>query len=192
MLNELKERLKELEKKLSQIRGYLAIDAKAQTIKDVECEIAKPDFWTDSKRAEKLINELKAAKAINEPYAIIAKKCLELSELVEIVDEKDAASINELEKDMDGIQKQADALEFKSLLSKREDRANAILSINAGAGGTAGQPDEEAINARHVPFSQRVSRACQLGRDVPLRDERGQLAVRRQGAVGLHLDSHRC
>ncbi len=136
MLNELKERIKQLEKKLSQIKVYLAIDAKVQTIKDVECEIAKGDFWTDSKRAEKLINELKAAKSINEPYAIIAKKCLEVSELVEIVDEKDAASISELEKDIDGIQREIDNLEFKSLLSGREDRANAILSINAGAGGT--------------------------------------------------------
>ncbi len=136
MLNELKERTKELEKKLAEIRTYLAIDDNVRVIGDVEAEISKADFWTDSKRAEKLIGELKSAKAINEPYAILAKKCAEIRELIEIVDGDDFETINELSKDINGAQKEADALEFKSLLSKKEDRANAILSINAGAGGT--------------------------------------------------------
>lgn len=136
MLNDLRNEISNLEKKLAQIRTYLAIDDKIRAIKDVEAEIAKPDFWTDSKRAERLINELKSAKAINEPYAIVAKKCAEIRELVEIVDEGDFETIDELSKDMDGARKEADLLEFKSLLSKKEDRANAILSINAGAGGT--------------------------------------------------------
>ncbi|MBU4375927.1 MAG: peptide chain release factor 2 [Candidatus Omnitrophica bacterium] len=136
MLKELKERITQLEKKLAQIGTYLAIDDKVRTIKDVEAEIAKADFWTDSKRAEKLINELKSAKSINDPYALIAKKCAEIKELIEIVDESDSETIVELSKDIDGVQRESDSLEFKSLLSKKEDRANAILSINAGAGGT--------------------------------------------------------
>lgn len=136
MLKELKERIAQLEKKLIEIRAYLAIDDKVRAIKDVEGEIAKADFWTDSKRAERLIGELKSAKSINEPYAIVAKKCAEIKELAEIVEESDTDTINELNKDIDGVQKEAESLEFRSLLSKKEDRANAILSINAGAGGT--------------------------------------------------------
>ena len=136
MLSDLKERLSKLKNKMSQIKVYLDIDRKVRTIKDVEAEISKPDFWTDSKRAEKLIGELKAAKAVNEPYAAAEKKCRELQELLDIVDEKDADTLKELSKDMDSIEKEVDSIEFKSLLSKDEDRRNAILSINSGAGGT--------------------------------------------------------
>jgi len=136
MLKDLKEKISELEKKMAQIRGYLDIDKKVQTVRDVEAEIAKPDFWTDSKRAEKLIGELKSAKAINEPYAAAEKKTKELRELLDIVEENDADTLNELAEDMNSVEKEVNSIEFKSLLSKDEDRANAILSINSGAGGT--------------------------------------------------------
>ena len=136
MLSDLKNRILKLEKKMSQIKGYLGVDKAAQTIKDVEAEISKPDFWTDSKRAEKLIGELKSAKAINEPYSIAEKKCQELAELLTIVEENDADTLNELSRNADSLEKEIGSIEFKSLLAKGEDRANAILSINAGAGGT--------------------------------------------------------
>ena len=105
MLKELKAKISELEKKMAEIRGYLDIDKKVQTVKDVEAEIAKSDFWTDSKRAEKLIDELKSAKAINEPYAAAEKKCKELRELLDIVEENDADTLNELAGDINSVEK---------------------------------------------------------------------------------------
>jgi len=55
---------------------------------------------------------------------------------VSITEADDESSLKHLEKDISKFEKEVDAFEFKSLLSQKEDSLNAILSINAGAGGT--------------------------------------------------------
>lgn len=136
MTKDLRERIAKSEEKLGQLKVYLSIDERIKTVKNVEEEIAKPDFWTDSKRAEKLIAELKSAKAAYEPFAKISKQLTELKELLDIVDDKDEQSLTELEREAGAAERDISALEFRSLLSGADDKANAILSINAGAGGT--------------------------------------------------------
>ena len=136
MIKELKNRITKLEDKLNQLKIYLRIDEKVRTIKDVETEISKPDFWTDAKRAENLIAGLKSAKAVNEPYSKISGQCNEIKELLTIVEDTDHDTLAELSKDIDAVEKDISAMEFKSLLSQEDDKSSAILSINAGAGGT--------------------------------------------------------
>lgn len=136
MLKELKDRIRELEEKLNQLKLYLHIDEKARTIKDVEAEISKPDFWTDSKRVEKLMVELKSAKSVNGPYVKLLQQSNELKELLDIAEEGDQDTLTELDKDIKGLEKDINRLEFRSLLNGEDDKSSAILSINAGAGGT--------------------------------------------------------
>ncbi len=136
MIEDLKNKVKEIENKLAQLKGYLRIDEKSSVIKEVEAEISKPDFWTDSKRAEKLIAELKSAKAVHEPYSRLFRECDELRELLDIAEGEDMETAAELKGDIDRLEKGVNALEFRSLLSGEDDKSNAIFSINAGAGGT--------------------------------------------------------
>jgi peptide chain release factor 2 len=136
VLKELKERIIKLEESLKQLKVYLRIDEKVRVIKDVEAEISKPDFWTDSKRAERLIVEFKSAKAVNEPYTKLFKQCNEIKELLDITEEEDEGSLEELNKDTNTLEKELAAMEFRSLLNQEDDNSNTIMSINAGAGGT--------------------------------------------------------
>ena len=136
MVSDLKNKVSKLGKKLEQLKIYLRVSEKVEIIKRVEAEMAKPDFWTDSEKAEKFIAELKSAKAVSDPYANLAKQSKELKELLEIVDEEDQDSLAELSRDIERLERDVDSLEFKSLLSEKDDKANVIFSINAGAGGT--------------------------------------------------------
>ncbi|MBL7071471.1 MAG: peptide chain release factor 2 [Candidatus Omnitrophica bacterium] len=136
MINEMKDRIEVLEGKLAQLKMYLRIDEKVITIKNVETEISKPDFWTDSKRAETLIGELKSAKAVNDPYSKLSKQLSEFKELLSIAEGEDQDTLSELSRDVDELEKGVNSLEFRSLLSGEDDPSSAILSINAGAGGT--------------------------------------------------------
>ena len=136
MVKDLKERISKLEEKLSRLKAYLHIDDMAKTIKEVEAEISKPDFWTDSKRAETLIAELKSAKSVNGPYSRALGQCNELKELLEIVENTDHNTLAELSGDIDIVEKDINVMEFKSLLRGENDASSAILSINSGAGGT--------------------------------------------------------
>jgi peptide chain release factor 2 len=60
----------------------------------------------------------------------------ETKELLEIVEEGDREAINHIRDEISDIESKIDSLEFKSLLGRPQDKNNAILSINAGAGGT--------------------------------------------------------
>ena len=75
-------------------------------------------------------------KSIRDPFLAIESHYKELQELVDITEENDTVSLRHLEGEIQKLKKELDDFEFKSLLSQKEDPLNAILSINAGAGGT--------------------------------------------------------
>ena len=60
----------------------------------------------------------------------------ETKELVAITDEGDEPSLSHLGKELKELKSKIDDFEFKYLLNGEEDALNAIVSINAGAGGT--------------------------------------------------------
>lgn len=98
--------------------------------------MSEQNFWTDNQKANEIISRLKALKNIAAPFREYEDHYKELLELLEILDENDESSCKHIEKDIASLKLKVDSLEFKSLLSGETDRNNAILSINAGAGGT--------------------------------------------------------
>jgi len=98
--------------------------------------MSEAGFWGDNEKASKLISELKNLKSGVEPWEEAAKKIRELEEITGILKEEDGDLISNLKSDMEGLSKILAGLEFQALLSQPFDKSNAILSINAGAGGT--------------------------------------------------------
>jgi peptide chain release factor 2 len=94
------------------------------------------DFWQNSQKANQIIPRLKALKSTIEPFQKCLSEYKSLEELVSIVEDGDKDTISDMEKELFALIKDVDVLEFKSLLSGEHDVNNAILSINAGAGGT--------------------------------------------------------
>ena len=94
------------------------------------------DFWKDNKKVQGIIAELKGLKLSSGSWQKAKTKQEEFKELAEIVEGDDQASIRGLEKDLTQLTREIEKLELVTLLSAEEDKNNAILSINAGAGGT--------------------------------------------------------
>jgi len=95
-----------------------------------------PNFWDDPKSANEVIQKLKREKNIVEPWQEIKEKVKDVDELMQIVDEEDKKSLEEIESDLKRLEKSLRDLEISSIFSQENDINNAILSINAGAGGT--------------------------------------------------------
>ena len=93
-------------------------------------------FWDDTANSAKVVKQLKNLKSAVEPWQLIFKKYQELQELANILKIQDQEFILDLERNVNVLLKEADELEFKSILGGGLDRNSAILSINAGAGGT--------------------------------------------------------
>lgn len=93
-------------------------------------------FWSDQDKANKTVKNLKSLKLITEPYDKAINKLKESKELFDILEENEVDLISDLSNSIDLLQKDVGALEFKTLLGGELDKNSAILSINAGAGGT--------------------------------------------------------
>lgn len=98
--------------------------------------MAGPGFWDRGKAAQETVEKLKILKRIVEPFEKCEKEAHELSELLGLFDESDAGSFREIQVHLDRLAHELGALEFQRLLSDPLDSRNAIVSINAGAGGT--------------------------------------------------------
>lgn len=136
MLDGIKSKLKELDKKLSGLRSYLDIDRNEKSLKELEKKMATAGFWDNQEKARSVIKELKKVRAVIDPYFECRKEFDELNELVVLLDKDDEGSIREIKESLDKLEKDVDSLEFKSLMGGELDINDAILSIHAGAGGT--------------------------------------------------------
>jgi peptide chain release factor 2 len=95
-----------------------------------------PGFWDDSDSSTKIVKQLKDLKSAVEPWESTFKKYHELRDIADILDFGDQGLFSDLNRNIDALLVELGKLDFKTLLSDERDISSAILSINAGAGGT--------------------------------------------------------
>ncbi|MCE9625401.1 MAG: PCRF domain-containing protein, partial [Deltaproteobacteria bacterium] len=117
--------------------GVFDLDQKLKRIDELEAESGKPEFWNDSIRAKQLSKELDEAKATVRFFQENATKCEEAALMLELAEEAgDDESWKETEQKVSEAESALEEAEFRVMLAKEEDRLSAILTVNAGAGGT--------------------------------------------------------
>lgn len=75
-------------------------------------------------------------KSVVEPLIKLENEFKDIKDIISIAGPEDSESLKHFEKDIVALKRKADELEFRTLLDEGTDKNNAILSINAGAGGT--------------------------------------------------------
>ena len=96
-----------------------------------------PDFWDDAEVSQKKMKELKDMKDDMETYQNLVTQMEDMETMIEMgYEENDPALIPEIQEMLDEFQKDLDNIRIKTLLSGEYDSENAIIKLNAGAGGT--------------------------------------------------------
>ena len=95
-----------------------------------------PGFWDDSENSTKIVKQLKDLKSTVEPWESAQRKYQELKDIADISELNDQSLLQDLNKNIDLLLAELGKLDFKTLFSGELDMSSAILSINAGAGGT--------------------------------------------------------
>jgi peptide chain release factor 2 len=108
----------------------------AAQIQQLETRMADNDFWSNTDQANRLIAELKSLKATYTPVSDFQRGLQDALELITLTDAADTQSVQQLVVEVQQLESLLATLEIKTLLSDERDAKNAILSINAGAGGT--------------------------------------------------------
>ena len=96
-----------------------------------------PGYWDNPEKAQQGMIALKGLKDEVETYDGLKTSYEDIETLLEMgYEEEDESIIPEVQAEMDDFVERFEALRIKTLLSGEYDRDNAILKLNAGAGGT--------------------------------------------------------
>ncbi len=120
--------------------GIFDVPGKQNRIGELERQMSKAGFWDDQKAAQKVIAESNQCKAAIEEITKFQPQVDDLNAMVELVEEADedeaAEYLTEITKTAKALHGQIDDLEIGSFLTGPMDSNSAILSVQAGAGGT--------------------------------------------------------
>ncbi len=96
-----------------------------------------PDFWNDTEVSQKKMKELKSLKDDIQTYGELQTRYEDIETLLAMGEEEGELSLlPEIEEAIQAYQQQFEAIRIKTLLSGEYDADSAIVSLNAGAGGT--------------------------------------------------------
>lgn len=100
-------------------------------------EMESPGFWDDPERSNKQMKELKNLEDTVKRYQNLASEYDDMMTLIEMgYEEESQEMVDEIRQEMDAFIEDFEDLRINTLLSEEYDKCNAILKLNAGAGGT--------------------------------------------------------
>ena len=132
------EQLKDTVERRDALNRYLDIDGKRIQVEEEELRTHVPDFWEHPKEAQLQMKKIKDLQQWIKGFEDVSKAVGELETGFEFVKE---GLIEESEIDIlynDAISKIED-LELRNMLRREEDKMDAVIKINSGAGGTESQ-----------------------------------------------------
>ena len=96
-----------------------------------------PDFWDDPERSNQKMREAKGLKDIVETMDGLSGQYEDIFTLIELgYEDNDPAIIPDIAEELASFKETFENIRISTLLSGEYDRNNAILKLNAGAGGT--------------------------------------------------------
>ncbi len=139
--------------------GIFDVDNKQKRIAELEATMSEGAFWDDPDAAKVVIDESNQLKRVAEPQVAFKEKIDDMLAMREMIEEsggEDATELmSELEVQIEALLKEVDEVELQSFLSGPMDDKNAILSIQAGAGGTESCDWAEMLLRQYTRWAER-------------------------------------
>lgn len=118
--------------------GFFDSETKRKELARIEEETAKPEFWSDQERAQKVSRQRRSVESAIDKAGRFQRYVEDGAVLLEFAAE-DQSSLAELQPLLDRFEAEVKESETAMLLSGPNDARDCIVTINAGAGGTDAQ-----------------------------------------------------
>ena len=117
-----------------------------------------PGFWNDQKGAQKILLEIKSLEDWVLLWNELDTKINETKDFIELAEaEQDSSLEVDIDNELSSLEKMIGDLEFKSMLSGKDDDKNCILTIHSGAGGTEAQDWAEMLMRMYLRWGEQNS-----------------------------------
>jgi peptide chain release factor 2 len=143
----------------------------SQELQALETRLTAPEFWSNQKEAQQV---LQRRKRIEGDLDLLKRLKAQEDDARVLVEWRAAGEPveKELKEGLSALSATVEGAEFQKMLGGEHDRANAILTINAGAGGTDSQDWAEMLLRMYLRWGERRGYKCDLT-DVQAGEEAG-------------------
>jgi peptide chain release factor 2 len=122
---------------------------------ELEKQTLEPDFWQDQSHAQQTTQKMSRLKQPLEQYRRWCSELSDLGVLVQVgIEEGDESVADEIERACQRLNSELEKYEFNQLLSGEYDDSAAIVTINAGTGGTDAQDWAEMMLRMYLRWCQ--------------------------------------
>ena len=123
-------------------------------MEEVEQELEDPNVWNDPQKAQELGKEKAHLDKIVKTIVDLESSLEEVKEILEMAEmEADNELVDEVEIELNRLEKALDDLEFQRMFSGELDANNCYLEIQSGSGGTEAQDWAEMILRMYLRWS---------------------------------------
>jgi peptide chain release factor 2 len=148
------QRLSAVHEQLELLRGGFDAETLARRAGELEDQMQAPGFWDDQASAAKVSSEHARTTRRLDTWRTLEGEVGDLQALVELADE-DEGLADEVEEVMSGVESRLAELEEERLFSGRYDAGDALVTVNAGAGGTDAQDWAEMVLRMLMRWAER-------------------------------------
>ncbi|HEV8152346.1 MAG TPA: peptide chain release factor 2 [Solirubrobacteraceae bacterium] len=148
------QRVAAIREQLSHLEAYLEPDALAARLAELEERMGAPGFWDDQEGAAQVSAEHARTARKLETFRALHGDVADLADLAELAEE-DPDLAGELDAQLAGVEERLEALEEERLFSGPYDAGDALVTVNAGAGGTDAQDWAEMVLRMLMRWAER-------------------------------------
>ena len=153
--------------------GFFDVAAKTKQLADIEVEIeSRPDFWTNPEASAPVLKKKRALEQTLERAKTLEQNRDDLLAALELAAEGEEDYLEEADRLVTALEGELKSLEVESLLGGELDQNDAVLTLNAGAGGTESCDWASMLFRMYIRYAERKGWKTELY-DVQDGDEAG-------------------
>lgn len=140
------------------------LDSKEKELEQIESIMAKAEFWQKSQDEISKLNQKSALLRddINR-WKQFFKETEDAKLLAQMAyEENDQSTLHEVQIELKRLEKDINVMEFQNLMGDPDDNRNAIIAINAGAGGTEAQDWVEMLFRMYSRWCESIKFSVQI------------------------------
>lgn len=140
-----------------------------------------PGFWDDSNNAKRVMKQLSDRKNWIDTYYAAISTVDDTEAMVSLADElSDQSLSDDIDKELNKAIKTVNELEVINMLSGKDDPSNAILTVNAGAGGTEACDWADMLLRMYLRWAERKGFTTRL-----LDEQEGEVAGLKSATIQI-------
>ncbi len=114
------------------------------------------NFWDDNNEAQKVLQEITRHNEWIDLWKNLENKYNDLESIMTLAEEESDITLEEvIEKDIEKLTVEVENVEFKNMLRDEDDKRDAILNINSGAGGTEAQDWAQMLMRMYLRYCEK-------------------------------------